>query len=279
VKVRLRRLSALTTLALLSSAPVAVADMSSSSSSNWAGYAAHRKYAQFRRVFASWTQPRLTCTPGQASYSAFWVGLGGYSVRSKALEQVGTEADCKASGAMKTSVWFELVPAPSRRLALAMHPGDRIRASVAVSGHMVEIKISNATSGRSARKLIRAPRLDLSSAEWIAEAPSACVAGQGCRTLPLANFGSTRFARAGAQLVGARQAAISSRRWSLTRITLQPGRPRFAGFHPGAATGEITPSALAENGSAFTVRYSALTPPRTPPMTRMFHAVGAKTSL
>jgi hypothetical protein len=36
---------------------------------------------------------------------------------------------------------------------------------------------------------------------------------------------------------------------------------------------------LAENGSAFTVRYSALTPPRTPPMTRMFHAVGAKTSL
>jgi hypothetical protein len=261
--VRVRRLPLLTTVVLLAGAPAASAD--TSASSNWAGYAAHRSHGQFGRVFASWTQPSLSCTPGQTTYSALWVGLGGYRVRSKALEQVGTEADCRASGATKMSAWYELVPSPSRHLTLAVRAGDRIAASVTVTGHLVTIRIRNLTTDRAVRREIRASQVDVSSAEWIGEAPSACVGGQGCRPLPLADFGSATFHRAGAQLAGARKAAISDRHWILTKITLRPGPPRFVGLHPGASTDEVIPSALADNGTAFTLTYSALTPAGTPP--------------
>jgi hypothetical protein len=263
-------------LALLLAAPAALAD--SSASSNWAGYAAHRNHAEFHRVFASWTQPSATCTPGQSSYSAFWVGLGGYNVSSKALEQIGTETDCRASGAIKLGAWYELVPSPSRGLALEIHTGDMIAASVAVRGHEVTLALRDATTGRSVTKRVNARTVDLSSAEWIAEAPSDCINVNSCQTLPLANFGSTTFDLAGAQLLGARKSAISNRHWGLTRITLQPGHQRYVGLHGSdAAAGEATPSALTNNGSAFTVTYSALTSPGSPltasdvTASRLFH--------
>ena len=42
---------------------------------------------------------------------AIWVGLGGYSLTSGELEQIGTEADCDAHGRASYYVWYELVPA------------------------------------------------------------------------------------------------------------------------------------------------------------------------
>ncbi len=71
------------------SAPAALAD--STNSSNWAGYAVHRQGVSFRSVTGTWRQPKVRCTPGKATYSAFWVGLGGYSLNAPALEQTGTE--------------------------------------------------------------------------------------------------------------------------------------------------------------------------------------------
>ncbi len=56
--------------------PPASAD--STQSSNWAGYAVHRRGVRFSKVIGTWTQPRATCTPGQATYSSVWVGIGGY---------------------------------------------------------------------------------------------------------------------------------------------------------------------------------------------------------
>jgi hypothetical protein len=263
--VRLGRLFGLTTLALFTAAPAALAD--ASSSSNWAGYAAYRNHGEFHRVFASWTQPSLTCTPGQSSYSAFWVGLGGYSVTSKALEQVGTEADCKRSGVAKMGAWYELVPAPSRSVSLQIRAGDRIAASVSVSGHEVSVRLQDVTTGKSMTKRIRAATVDLSSAEWIAEAPSDCINSHSCQTLPLADFGSAAFDLAGAQLMGAHRRAISSGHWKLTKIILQAGRRQFAGLHgAGTAGGQATPSALTDRGSAFTVTYSTLTTPSSPPL-------------
>jgi hypothetical protein len=45
-----------------------------------------------------WVQPKVTCTAGQPSYSAFWVGLGGFSTDAQALEQIGTESNCDSRG-------------------------------------------------------------------------------------------------------------------------------------------------------------------------------------
>src|SRR5262245_50655607 len=71
-------------------------------SSNWSGYVSTglgststtaSATTQFKRVTATWKQPAATCTGnGTASASAMWVGLGGYSTRSTALEQAGTSA-------------------------------------------------------------------------------------------------------------------------------------------------------------------------------------------
>ena len=247
--------------ALSAAAPAALAD--SSTSSNWAGYAAHRAHVKFHRVFAWWIQPSLTCTPGHDSYSALWVGLGGFSLSSNALEQAGTEADCNAVGQTRMAAWYELVPAPSRRLTLKVNAGDRIAASVTVTGHKVTIELWDATTNKSVTKTIRAPAVDVSSAEWIAEAPSDCVSVNSCVTLPLADFGSASFVFAGAQVSGARVSPLSSSSWRLTKITLEPGQRRFAGYDgSGSAAAVATPSAVSASGSAFTVTYTAMTAAR-----------------
>jgi hypothetical protein len=260
--VRVSRSIALAAFALLCAAPAALAD--SSSSSNRAGYAAHGGHVKFHKVFAAWTQPTLSCTPSTDSYSAFWVGLGGFSQTSQALEQVGTEADCSTSGAAKMTAWYELVPAASKSLKLTIKAGDKIAASLTVTGHRVVVTLLDTTSNKSVTKTLHAPAIDVSSAEWIAEAPSDCSSTNSCQTLPLANFGSTAFDAAGAQATGQRSGAISSKSWGLTKITLEPGGPRFAGFHgSGSAAGSATPSGLTGNGSSFTVTYAAVTAQNT----------------
>src|SRR5437868_7283602 len=62
-------------------------------SENWAGYSVQTKTGQnYSSVSGSWTQPSVNPGSGEGS-SAFWIGLGGASQQSQALEQVGTAAD------------------------------------------------------------------------------------------------------------------------------------------------------------------------------------------
>src|SRR5580658_1628945 len=58
-------------------------------STNWAGYA--DTAGKYTSVSASWTQPTGTCRSGD-QYSAFWIGIDGYS--SSTVEQTGTGVDC-----------------------------------------------------------------------------------------------------------------------------------------------------------------------------------------
>ena len=164
-------------------------------STNWAGYAASRPGVGFRHVSGTWVAPAAHCGSGTRRYSAAWLGLGGLHTTSRALEQVGTEADC-AGGKGYYSAWYELVPAAPVRLALTVRPGDTMSAAVTVSGHLVKLFIADRTQGTSFSKQLRVDQVDVSSAEWIVEAPSACVDNGGCRALPLADFGTTSFANA-----------------------------------------------------------------------------------
>jgi hypothetical protein len=240
--------------AVLWAAPAALAG--TSTSSNWAGYAIHHPDVKFTKVIGAWTQPKLTCVPGFSTYSAYWIGLGGYDVNSNALEQIGTEADCNSSGAMRMSAWYELVPAPSRPIKLAVHAGDTIGATVSVKGHRVKLTLDDASTHKSVSKTVSTSAIDVSSAEWIAEAPSECSSSTSCQTLPLADFGSTNFSFAFAQTSGGHNGTIADSKWSTTRITLVAGGRRFIGFGGGGG-GEATPSKLSDAGSAFSVTYSA----------------------
>ncbi len=243
--------------ALLAGAPAALAN--EQDSSNWSGYAVHRSGIRFSTVSGSWIQPSATCTPGHRSFSAFWVGLGGYDLRSSSLEQIGTEVDCSVAGAVRSSAWYELVPAASRTIRLRVRPGDAMTARVTLTGHQVTVVLDDETSRRSFHKTLHAATVDATSAEWIAEAPSECIGADQCQTLPLANFGSASFTMARARSTTGRAGSIFDRAWAWTKLRLLPGGRRFVQAQQGGvAVGESTPSPLSANGSQFTVSYSPI---------------------
>lgn len=241
-------------------APVAYASTSTSTSSNWSGYVAHG--ARFRRVTALWTQPTLTCTAGSPAYSAAWVGLGGYSLSSKALEQIGTEADCTASGRQVSTAWYELVPAPSRGIRMTVHPGDVMAGRVTVVGNQVTLVLTDRTRHKTFTRKVSDATLDVTSADWIVEAPSEC-GGNGfqCQPLALADFGSETFARARAETASGRTGSISSQLWRTAVITLSSaGSGRLYAGDTGGNAGKSSPSPLANAGTSFSLTYSPIAP-------------------
>ncbi|MDX6491555.1 MAG: hypothetical protein QOD43_1800 [Gaiellaceae bacterium] len=241
----------------LINARAAAAAVTAETSANWGGYAVTGSTpatpAKFTRVFAAWVQPTATCVPGQATYSAFWVGLGGFNPGSQALEQVGTDTDCTVAGQASYSVWYELVPAAPVTIKLAIRPGDSMVASVAVLGKSVTVKIINYTLKKSFTKKLTMKSPDVSSAEWIAEAPSTCTRSGMCVPLPLANFGTVTFVSASATAAG-HTGSISDPAWTATAIELGPSGG--VGQNPlGGApqTAGATPGALSPTGSSFGV--------------------------
>jgi hypothetical protein len=247
--------------AALCSAPAALAK--TTTSSNWAGYAVHRPGVSFRHVSGTWTQPTTSCVPGQSSYSAVWVGIGGYRPTSDALEQIGTEVDCSPAGNTVSNAWYELVPAPSKSISLAVHPGDVMHATVTVVGHHVIVVLKNLTSHKTFRKSLYAPSIDVSSAEWIVEAPSACFSQFACQALPLANFGSVAFDSATATSAKGKTGSIVSPKWWRTKIELTPSTQRLiVARQTSDSAGSATPSPLSAAGRDFDVTYSSVATPQ-----------------
>lgn len=186
-----------------------------------------------------------------------WVGLGGYKLTSSAVEQVGTELDC-IGGHPTSSAWYELTPSASHRVRIGVRPGDLIAASVTAAGGRVTVAISDLTSRRTFQNTVSPSfAIDLSSAEWILEAPSECIfATVACQTLPLANFGRAGFTLARAQLLTGQVGTISTTGGQDTKITLGPRAPLFVSIHPGQVpVGTASPSGLTGGGSAFKITY------------------------
>jgi Peptidase A4 family len=247
-------------------------------SSNWSGYVATglgstpstaNASTQFKNATATWRQPAATCTAtGNASASAIWVGLGGYSTTSTALEQTGTSADCSAAGKPSYYAWYELVPEPSITIkSMKILPGDLITASVVVNGTEVLMQIKNRTRKKVFTKRVTLENPDLTSAEWIAEAPSECTSNGFCRQVPLANFNSVTFTRVAALAtiagLGNQGGTFTSTLWQSTPIQLVPTRTRryFGDVveRPDATTGTAgaMPFGLSDDGRSFSVNWVA----------------------
>ncbi len=222
-------------------------------SSNWSGFAVGGN--TFSAVSGSWVQPAATCTTGTTS-AAFWVGLGGNSDASNGLEQIGTSSDCAADGIASYSAWYELVPAGSVRIKLKVSAGNEISASVKVNGTKVTIQFKNLTRKTSFAKTLTMAAPDVSSAEWIAEAPSICDPFGRCRTVPLTDFGTINFSKSLAT-AGGHTGTISDPLWTARSIQLQS----VADFGPFASAGsaaQAVPTNVSTDGSAFSISYSAL---------------------
>ena len=262
-------------------APTAALDQSVST--NWSGYTATgagstattaASTMTFNDVTGTWTQPAATCNLGDPTSAATWVGLGGYSESSNALEQTGTEVDCSASGKATYSVWYEIVPHPSHSVKLKIGPGDTITASVYVTGGTdVLLQVRDRTRHTTFTQHVTVAQPDLTSADWITEAPSDCSNSGFCRTVGLADFGSVTFSKIAA--IGNGQAGtLVGNGWEYTPIQLLP-QSRRARFYGGfdvmpSSTAGATPASPSSDCSpascSFTVKYvaNANTQPVTP---------------
>jgi hypothetical protein len=243
----------------------AATDVQQAQSENWSGYVsgASGQGTKFKTVSGSWVVPTSKCTTAseQPTYSAFWVGLGGAG-DTDALEQTGTESNCSASGSASYYAWYELVPKAPVRVDLPVSAGDHIASKVTVDGTSVSIWLSDETSGQTFSKTLTMSNPDTTSAEWIAEAPSQCDGSvSNCTPLPLTNFGSVQFTSASATDTNGHTGPISDPEWAATAVTLSPnaGSMGFEGasFTSAGDSGGATPSALADNGAAFSVSYAS----------------------
>jgi Peptidase A4 family len=160
-------------------------------SSNWSGYAAHLpRKGVYHSVSASWVQPRARCgkSAGTQQFAAFWVGLDGFNVNSKSVEQTGTDSDCNGTTPHYYG-WFEMFPKAPVFFKSPLQPGDHISASVTFSGvEKYTLVLTDATRHWTHTIVRRVANLARSSAEVITEAPSS-----NTGVLPLANFGTVRF--------------------------------------------------------------------------------------
>ena len=205
-----------------------------SNSLNWSGYASIG--STFSDVKGSWTQPAATCN-GRSTYSSFWVGLDGYT--SSTVEQLGTEADC-AHGKPVYYAWWEMFPNASHQIGdFTVTPGVTYTAEVQSAGGG-DFTLTLSGGGNNPFTLTTSLGLDpsLSSAEWIAEAPSMCA--KSCRELPLTNFGTVNFSGASAS-----GGAINDSAWSFDPLTMVTS----------GGTVNAAPSSLNPTGSGFSVTW------------------------
>jgi Peptidase A4 family len=249
-------------------------------SSNWSGYVAAPSAAlgsHFSGVSGTWTEPSVACAKGHVSYSAVWVGLGGSRENASALEQVGTDADCTHSGHAVYSSWFELLPAEAMGTRLAVHPGDQITASVTVRGHSATLRLRDLSTGKRFTLTRHLAAMDISSAEWIVEAPSICSDSGPCKTKALTDFGQVAFSTTSATAHG-HTGPIADPGWSVTALELRQSFTTPHGHRGAKAVGTpsnnvivAAPSSAANAQGAFAVRWQEQavqgersTPPRLP---------------
>jgi hypothetical protein len=225
---------------------------------NWAGYVVTAGATTYTSVTGTWTQPRVACSVGDHDAAvAFWVGLGGSTPNAQGLEQAGTASHC-ASGRATYHAWYEIVPNPPVAVELGVTPGDTITASVNVvqDGAAILFQIKNRTrktmfTGRV--QLAKPP--DLSSAEWITEAPTGCAEFM-CLPVPLLDFQSVSFSRIAA-LGNDIGGALTRHDWTSRSLRLVPSSVLVTGPGPVDAAAGALPSQPAPHGRSFDVVWIA----------------------
>jgi hypothetical protein len=207
-------------------------------SNNWSGYnqGVLEKGKTFTQVAGTWVVP--TASPHkakEAEFSATWVGIGGgclntsCTIGDNTLIQAGTEQDVTAAGKRAYYAWYELIPAASQRVSLAVAPGNQVTVNVKQTspGHW-SIVIRNVTTGKSWSKSTAYPST-LATAEWVEETPLLISGGtSGIAALP--KLSAVHFT--GATVNGAAAGLVSAERMQLVdgsgHVLATPSAPNHA---------------------------------------------------
>jgi hypothetical protein len=216
------------------------APLSSGQSHNWSGYAATG--GTYTAVSGTWIVPQVAAA--SAGSDATWVGIGG--VESHDLIQAGTEATASGTGDVQYEAWIELLPRSSHPVPLAVSPGDSVTVSLTQqsTGNWL-VAFKDNTTGQTYQTPEQYDS-SLSSAEWVEEAPSG-----GRRVLALDQFGSVKFS-AGSTVKNGTTDTIAKAGGQAITMADRYGQPI------------AKPSALAADGSSFTVTRLADSTPTLP---------------
>jgi Peptidase A4 family len=167
-------------------------------STNWAGYAAIGATGSVSKVSGKWVQPSVRCG-SSTSLAAFWVGIDGFN--SNTVEQTGTIAEC-ISGTAIYAVWWEMYPLNAVQVYAAVSAGDHFSATVTHNANgTFTMSITDTTTATTWATTASQSGTARTSAECIAEAPSG-----GSSLYPLSNFGHMRFSSCKATISGATHA-------------------------------------------------------------------------
>ncbi len=127
---------------------------------NWAGYAASRRGVTFRSVSTTFFVPYLNCakSPG-VTLSSAWAGLDGFTATSQTVEQTGIAANCSAGGSASYFGWFEMFPNAETKIAMRLHPGDSVTATVSFSSGrgQFQLRLTDNTRGEHFARYLRCP--------------------------------------------------------------------------------------------------------------------------
>jgi hypothetical protein len=138
-----------------------------------------------------------------------------------------------------------------------VRPGDTVSASTTVAGHAVTFRIRDLTTEGRYSTTRHASSTDVSTAEWILEAPSACLTTGGCTALPLTNIGAVQFASATARSATQARAADDAA-WSNTTLELEQASvslPSYAQAQIGPVRTVVSaaPSSATQPYGAFSI--------------------------
>jgi hypothetical protein len=215
-------------------------------SSNWAGYIAPGAGGTFTSAAANWTEPAGRCTGRDGRYSAFCVGLDGYT--SPTVEQIGTEVDCNGFYP-RYYAWYEVYPGAAVNFPNPVSPGDRFSGSVTYqSPSTFNLVLTDSTKGWTQTASVTLANAQRSSAEAIAEAPCCTFSGG---ILPLTNFGTASFSSVtvnGQPLATFHPVEIVMPNTSVSAVNASggftvsytgfPGFPGFPWFGPGRSAAD-----------------------------------------
>jgi hypothetical protein len=224
-------------------------------STNWSGYAVTGSSGSVTYVQGSWKVPAVAGSRFTTAYSSFWVGIDGFS--SSTVEQIGTDSDVQR-GKPVYYAWYEFYPLEAMQTisGFIIKPGNIIDASVTYASSAFTLYIEDVNTSQSFSITESVANLGytpaMSSAEWIAEAPSSYFG-----VLPLANFGTVNFGYDSTRVTGTCYATVGGVLGSIGSF--------------GAAVQEITmvsrrgavkalPTSLSGDGTSFSVAWKSAGP-------------------
>jgi hypothetical protein len=169
---------------------------------NWSGYADTATTANtFTKVSGQWRTPRVRCNR-EDELTSEWVGINGFS--NGTVEQDGTLSWC-FEGHPTYFTWWEMYPYATTEIGAALHPGDRVAASVTRSGTQYTLALTDFTHpANSFSTTASCTTCQNTSVEWIAERPSFVIG-----LAPLADYGHWTLSQA-SETAGSTAGTISS---------------------------------------------------------------------